>query len=107
MTMRLSDLQRFILTDAADARSSRVPRKRFSFYYRGNPSAPNAIDQQNAITKSLERLIEKGLLVGYGRRTPEKWYIEDVRLTPKGRAVARTLFGTQTALPLKISKGKK
>lgn len=99
--MRLSALQRFILTDSADVRTARVPRKRFRAFYRRHPSAPSNEDQQNAITKSLERLIDNGFLVGYGRRTPEKWYIDDVRLTPQGRRVARTLFGTQQALPLK------
>lgn len=85
--MLLSSLQRFILKDVVDARTKHVPRKRFS----GNFS-------HKSVTKSLERLIDRGLLVGYGKRTPKKWYIEEVRLTPFGRGVARKLYGTQQKL---------
>ena len=53
------------------------------------------------ITKSLERLIDKGLMIGYGRRTPEKWFIDEVQLTPAGRRAARITLGEQQRLPLK------
>lgn len=96
--MRLSALQKDILTRAVLAREPRVSRTVFAAYYTKRNRALTK-DEQNAITKSIERLVEKGLLVGYGRRTPQKWFIESVRLTPFGRRIARALFGTQTAFP--------
>ncbi len=47
------------------------------------------------------------MMVGYGVRTPKKWYIKEVKLTPIGRRLARKLLGEQQALPFKLSKGKK
>lgn len=52
-------------------------------------------DAVNAVTKSLENLIDKGLLVGYGLRTPKKWYLKETRLTSLGRRIARELQKTR------------
>ncbi len=62
--------------------------------------------QQDAVTKSLERLIDKGLLIGYGRRTPKKWFIDEVILTPKGRKETKKLLGKQQKLPFTLKKSK-
>ncbi|MBI4092459.1 MAG: hypothetical protein HY420_00885 [Candidatus Kerfeldbacteria bacterium] len=68
------------------------------------PKAPQNI--QDVVTKSLESLIDKGLMVGYGRRTPKKWFIDEIRLTPSGRKLARKFLGEQLALPLNKSRKK-
>lgn len=96
--MRLSGLQRFALVECYTRRSTRLPRAAVHAFYRSMPRRP--IDVQDVVTKSLERLIDKGLLVGYGRRTPRKWFIDEVKLTPAGRRLARRLLGVQLALPL-------
>ena len=70
--MPLSSLQRSILLASLDGRELRVPRKRLQKYYEKAHNAPSPKDQQDAVTKSLERMIKKGFLIGYGRRTPEK-----------------------------------
>jgi DNA-binding MarR family transcriptional regulator len=57
----------------------------------------------DVVTKALERMIDRGLLVGYGVRTKEKWFIREVRLTAEGRRAARKVAGEQQALPLKAS----
>lgn len=90
--MRLSALQRYILRECYQSGKARVSRQRFTTFYQSKKLPKDAVD---SITKSLERLIDKGLMIGYGRRTPEKWFIEDVRLTPTGRKVARTTLGQQ------------
>lgn len=69
-------------------------------FYEHAKERPNQKDQIDTITKSVESLIDKGLLVGYGVRTPKKWYIEEVRLMQKGRKLARKLLGEQQQLPL-------
>ena len=97
--MRLSSLQKFILTECY-ARKGRVTKKILLHHYDKQKDQPSEKDQVNTVTKSVESLIDQGLMVGYGVRTPKKWYIEEVRLMPKGRRVARKLLGEQQELPL-------
>ncbi len=93
----LSRLQRFILREALGGVITK--RAVFRKFYTKQAKAPSAHDQENAITKSMERLIDHGFLIGLGRRTPQKWYIESVKLTPIGRRKARTLIGQQQRIP--------
>lgn len=58
-------------------------------------------DAVNIITKSIERLIDREMLTGYGVRTPHKWFLKEIKLTPKGRKMAKKLLGEQQTLPLK------
>lgn len=96
--MGISGLQKHILRTCA-AHGGRAGREVFIEFY--EKDSPKHDDQVNAITKALERLIDRELLTGYGIRTPHKWYIKEVRLTSKGKKVARKLFGEQQILPLK------
>ncbi|MDP2789656.1 MAG: hypothetical protein Q8O51_00850 [bacterium] len=106
----LSPLQKFLLKECLD--SAVTKRSALKKFYVKQSNPPKAEDpprlrsakrreagQQNAITKSLERLVDRGYMVGFGRRTPKKWYIEGVRLTPVGRRVARNLLGKQQQIP--------
>ena len=63
----------------------RLSRGYFVHFYDEQKLRPKAGDLVNIITKSLECLINKGLLTGYGVRTPQKWYIKEVKLTVVGR----------------------
>ncbi len=96
--MRLSALQRHVLKECAQSPKPRLARRIFTEYYKRRPT-PRSIAE--SITVSLERLIDKGFLIGFGRRTPKKWFIEEVKLTPRGRKMARQLLGQQQQLPLK------
>lgn len=89
----LSPLQKFLLKECLD--SAVTKRSTFKKFYSKQTKVPSANDQQNAITKSLERLIDRGYLTGFGRRTPKKWFIESVRLTPAGRRAGKSLLGKQ------------
>ncbi|MFH1171260.1 MAG: hypothetical protein V1778_01840 [bacterium] len=100
--MRISSLQKYILVQALLSRKANCPRSLFKSFYERQAQPPSTEDQQNSITKSMERLIDKGLLIGYGRRTPEKWFIDSLKLTPSGRRVAKTLLGEQQRLPLRL-----
>ncbi len=102
--MRLSPLQKYILKFCYNSSARVVSRTSFAKFYEIQKFKPKQADMVNIITKSLESLIDKGLLVGYGVRTPEKWYIKEVRLMPAGRKIARRLLGEQQVLPLRISK---
>ena len=100
--MRLSALQKYILLQSIQSRKALYARDDLHGFYRAMDRAPKNEDQQNSITKSLERLIDKGLIIGYGRRTPEKWFIDSIKLTPRGRQTAKTLLGEQQHLPLRL-----
>ena len=94
--MPISALQKFILIQSY-GREKKISRQIFNRYYKSVANGDENIIK--AITKSLERLIDKGLMVGYGERTKEKWYISEVQLTPSGRRLAKKLMGVQGKLP--------
>ncbi|HAO81800.1 MAG TPA: hypothetical protein DDW92_02550 [Candidatus Veblenbacteria bacterium] len=105
--MRLSPLQKFILKACYTSSARVIGRSGFIKFYETQKQKPKAGDMVNIITKSLESLIDKGLMVGYGIRTPEKWYIKEVRLLPQGRRVGRKLLGEQQTFPFKLRSNKK
>lgn len=98
--MKLSPLQRHIMLSAFEARG-RLQRTRLTQFYTSQKRKPSQADQQRIISRSIERLIERGLLIGYGRRTPEKWFIDEVRITPAGRRWTQKSFDEQQPLPFK------
>ena len=101
--MKLSKLQKFILIESLGAKG-KSKRKSLLKFYDKQKSPAKKEDQQNIITQSLERLIDKELMIGYGRRTPHKWFIDEIKLTAKGRKQARSLFGKQQSLPLRLKR---
>jgi hypothetical protein len=99
--MKLSSLQRYILLACHDAKGQRREHSGLERFYETEKERPSEKDAQDSVTRSLERLIDKELLIGYGVRTSHKWYLKEIRLTPKGRKVARELLESrQTRLPL-------
>jgi len=99
--MKLSALQKYILKQCLQTKDKIVSKGMLERFYNGKPSAPKSKDAINIITKSVDRLIKKELVTGYGVKTPHKWFIKQVKLTPKGAKVARGLFGVQQKLPFK------
>ncbi|MBT3689939.1 hypothetical protein HOE31_02295 [bacterium] len=100
--MRISALQKYILIRCY-GRERKVNRKKFfNFYNKDKKTKEKA--RIKIITKSIERLINKGLIVGFGERTQHKWYISDVQLTVLGKKVTKKLLGEQIKLPLKRIK---
>jgi hypothetical protein len=96
--MYLSVLQKYILRQCYFKK--RCFKKKLIDFYQNKKIRPKKI--QGIITRSIERLINKELLIGYGEKTPHKWYIKEIKLTPKGRTVARSLLGKQQRLPLRL-----
>lgn len=99
--MKLSNLQKYILLSCYEEKG-KVSRDRLLKFYDKQKKKPKIEDQVNIITKSLERLIDKELLVGYGVRTPHKWFIREIKLTIIGRKIAKELQGKQVQLPFKL-----
>ena len=76
-------------------------------FYSKKKNKPKQEDMQNIITKSIERLIDRELLMGNGTKTAHKLYIKEIKLTPKGKKAAMLLLGEQQKLPLNNIKNKK
>lgn len=74
-------------------------RERLADFYQNRKKTPSSRGQVKIITQSLERLIDREQLIGLGLRTPHKWYIKGIRLTPKGKKTAKKLLGEQQILP--------
>lgn len=98
--MRFSSLQKYILQQTYLNRG-RLLRKRLEKFYEDKKEKPKPEDIVNIITKSIDRLIKKELMVGQGIKTAKKWFVKEIRLTPQGRKVARKLLGEQLKLPFK------
>ncbi len=98
--MKLSALQRYILLSGYGEKE-KFSRGGLLKFYDKQKRKPKKEDQVNIITKSLERLIEKGFMVGYGVRTPKKWFIKEIKLTAVGQRMGKRLQGEQVSLPFK------
>ncbi len=99
--MHYGRLQRWILRDCwQEVSGKNLGRRVFLRYYQGKPEL-KVRNQEGILTRCLEGLIDDGLLVGYGVRTPHKWFIREVRLTAKGRRIIRQLLDRRQKLPLK------
>jgi hypothetical protein len=102
--MKLSALQKYILKQCVQSKDKTISKLVLENFYNNKTKKPNRKDITNIITKSVERLIKKEMIIGYGWKTPHKWYITQVKLTPVGKKVAKGLFGVQQKLPLKANK---
>ena len=103
--MRLSALQKYILLECLNSKNSKLNRKRLVKFYNKQKNKPHPELMTKIISQSLERLINKELLVGYGMRTPHKWFIKEIKLTQPGITEARKLLGQQ--MKIKFKKVKK
>lgn len=95
----LSPLQQYIVRQLLRKGASH-PRQ-FCLYYQRYPKKTSREDQLTSIARSVDRLIERGLVTGWGRKTKEKWFIEKVKLTPAGLKKAKILRLQQLPFILK------
>jgi len=100
--MRLSKLQKYILVKCYDKKHSTESKGEFYVFYPKSELAKNKKFIQDTIHKSIENLVEKDLLVAYGRKTAQKWFINKVKLTKKGRQkTIEIIKSKQRKLPIK------
>jgi len=104
--MKLSQLQKHILRQCINSKGGKISKSVIDKFYSSKKTKPKAEGIVSIITKSVERLIHKELIIGFGKKTAHKWFIQEVKLTPKGKKIAKTLFGKQQKLPLKLKKKK-
>lgn len=96
---------RFLKTSVLTGNSQKVSRRVFeSIYSVRNIKGVNLV---RYVTETLERLIDNGWMVGYGIRTPKRWFIQDVRITREGmRTMKEYEKGKQPRLPMKMKSLK-
>ena len=99
--MRLSNLQKYILKKVWNSNKLKVNRYNFNSFYSQKKKDPQKNLQIKIITKSIERLIDRGLLIGFGEKTQYKLFINKVKLTSFGKKETKKLFGEQIKLPFK------
>ncbi|MEK7653212.1 MAG: hypothetical protein AAB358_01920 [Patescibacteria group bacterium] len=104
--MSLSALQKYILRRGLEGKKYSASKSILIKFYDSQKRRPKIDGQISIITKSVERLIKKGLIRGVGIKTAEKWFIKEIILTPLGKKKARELFGKQEKLPLMIKRSK-
>jgi len=101
--MRLSWLQKYILLQSFDSKN-KLDRKVLLGFYVASKKKPSREIMVNSITSSIDRLIKRGLIVGFGELTKEKTFINKIRLSKEGRLAAKKLLGEQKKLPFKLKK---
>jgi len=104
--MRLSDLQKYIIKKSYESGKARTNRISLVKFYINQKNSPAVNLQTKIITQSIERLIDRGLMVGFGERTRCKWFIKEVKLTSAGQKLAKKLQGEQIELPFRKVKRK-
>jgi len=102
--MPLSSLQKYILLQGLASKKRAVSKAVLNQFYHRQARPPQPKDREGIITKSVERLINRGLVKILGFKTAEKWFIKEVILTSLGKKAARQLLGRQEKLPLKLKK---
>ena len=102
----LSYIQQFIIEECMD-QSGNCSRVLIDKNYKSSKSIAKQENFRKIITQSIERLIDRGLLVGYGMKTKEKLFITKIRLTSIGKREALEIRKhKQKRLPLKKHKLK-
>ncbi len=98
--MFFSPLQKYILRECYGSKGRRIDRKLFVNFYAKKSLIKRDL-QAKIITKSIERLIDREMLIGFGVRTAKKWFIKEVKMVESGRKKWRKyLKRKQKKLPL-------
>jgi len=107
---KLSHLQQYILKKSLGYRQTRktgqargdIDKNTFFKFYENIEDKPK--DIENIIIKSLNRLIERDLIVAFCKKTKHKTFIDKILLTSRGKKIAQKLLGTQEVLPMKYKR---
>jgi hypothetical protein len=99
--MRLSGLQKFIIIETYLSPNKTKFKADFYVFYAKEKLRKTRKAILDVIHKSIESLVSRDLLVAYGRKTGEKWFVDRVKITSRGRKAARELiFRKQRKLPI-------
>lgn len=90
--MRLSKLQKYILTRCCESKNRAEQASAFLQFYPPDILVKSKKTIQDTIHNSLENLTAEDLIVSFGRKTAQKWFINKVKLTAKGAKAARDII---------------
>jgi len=100
--MRFSKLQKYILEKCFNHTGKFVLKLDFYSFYKISELEKNKKKFLDIIHRSLENLVAKDLIIAFGKKTKEKWFIEKVSLTSKGKNIIKDMIkNKQKKLPLK------
>lgn len=100
--MRLSRLQKFILFKCHEARNATERKAAFYSHYPEKEWKENKNSIQIRVQNSIENMVKKNWAVAEGYKTMKKFYIERVKLTAKGKKLAKGLImKKQRQLPIR------
>ena len=105
--MTLSSLQKYILNKGLEGQKNTVKKAVLKKFYATSKIKPKEGDQIKIITKSVDKLIKRGLVKGVGIKTAQKWFVNEVVLTQEGIKKAKELLGKQQELPFKKRNKKR
>jgi hypothetical protein len=102
--MRLSKLQKYILAKSYEAKNRTERLASFFKYYDAEERVKNKKSIQDILHKSLESLTANDLIVSFGRKTAQKWFISKIKLTASGMKMAKIILAErQKKLPIKYN----
>ncbi len=100
--MRLSKLQKYIIMKCYGRKDLTISKVGLYDYYKGKEEEKNKLNMQVGVQKSIENLVEKDFAVAFGRKTAKKMYVDKIKLTAKGKKLAKELINKrQRKLPIK------
>jgi len=90
--MRLSRLQKYILTKCYYDKKGIVGRRELYDFYSKEDLAHRKKSVEIAVHNSIERLVEKDLLTAYGHKTAKRWFIHKAKITAKGKKTIKEII---------------
>ena len=100
--MRLSKLQKHILLKCFEAGPKPLPKTEFYAFYSSAEVKNNLNSVQIRMHNSIENMVDKDWVVVHGHKTALKFYIDSVRLSAKGKRLAKEIIQKkQRRLPIK------
>lgn len=91
--MNLSNLQKFILREVYISGIEKYPKDKLLSFYKDEE------EHVGTVTRSLERLLDRGLITIDGHKTQHKLFIETVELTSDGKKIAQEIIDNRQRLP--------
>ena len=92
---QFSPLQAYILKTCYKAKNRTLKKLALFEYFNINANDKNSKKYQLAhiqIIKTIDSLIKKGYLIGYGFKTQKEWHYRKIKLTALGKKKAASLL---------------
>jgi len=102
----LSKLQQSILEECVEQKGQ-CARKDIDRIAGSLASKAKHENIKNVVTQSIERLIDRGMVIGFGTKTQHKLFITKIRMTARGkRLIGEVQASRQQKIPMRRKKVK-